>query len=119
MKIRNGFVSNSSSSSFIINGVKITNIEGDKIHEKFTWKELYDMKLSLQENKYYFDLDEKDGYIIGETNQELEDGEILELSPLTEEKKQLIVNKLKEYLNIQVNINDIKTYIQYVSNDNF
>lgn len=119
MKIRNGYVSNSSSSSFIINGAKITNEEAENINNKFSWRDLYDMNISIEQNRKYFSNEEPDGYIIGVSDQGLDDGDVLELKPLSEERKQEIVNKITECLNIQIDIENMKTYIQYISNDNY
>jgi len=119
MKIRNGFVSNSSSSSFIINGVKITNEEAENINNKFSWRDLYDMNIKLEQNRNYFCGEDPDGYIIGVSDQGLDDGNVLELKLLTEERKQEIVNKITEDLNMQIDVENMKTYIQYISNNNY
>jgi len=109
MKIRNGFVSNSSSSSFVVYGVKITDDEETKINNF--------EGLTIEDDRYFFD-GEQDGYIIGLSGGGLSDGEVCKLKNFTEEDKVKLIEKLK--LNgIERKIEDIHYYVQYISNDNY
>ncbi len=123
MKIREGFVSNSSSSSFIFRGIKITI---DKLIENFNLnkddKGLYDQIEDILE-KYELDVnptgncyDEYDynNLIVGKFSGNLNDGEITELDD-DELLDQDILNKLQS-IGLSGNL---KTYIQMISNDNY
>ena len=122
MKVRNGFVSNSSSSSFVVRGVKISK---QKLAEALGLEELddtYDIfkKPLITRNAGNYFTSDKDAYlIVGKKLMELDDGEVVAIKEYTEaqdiELKQLI--DAATHGNIQ--LEDIKTYIQYVSNDNF
>lgn len=74
MKFRNGFVSNSSSSSFLICGWKFTFINWEGV------KALLDKKDIKFLNKLGFDLDENSEDLSGELNEMCEDGGGGELS---------------------------------------
>ena len=118
MKIRSGFVSNSSSSSFIINGVKVTNkVYEDKL-EKIEWEEMRKLGLGIEPDRYYFSDDEADGYIVGLADKEPDDGAVTEITPLTEELKEKIVDQMSD-IGIEINVDDVKTYVQFISNDNY
>jgi len=74
MKIRNGFVSNSSSSSFIVHGTELSLEESSKLFvddDYYTFS--YKNNIIIKQNRYYFG-GELDGYIIGISGGELSDG---------------------------------------------
>jgi len=128
MKVRNGFVSNSSSSSFIINGVKLSNEEyGKKFYNdysdeeqddsKLTGTELNDIGLTTEADRFYSSSDEPNGFVVGVDAGGLEDG-VVEEFELTEDDKQVVVDRLMK-VGIEIKIEDVKTYIQFISNDNY
>ena len=86
MKIRQGYVSNSSSSSFVIQGIKISNEEFDKIEKNL----LND--ISYKPDRYYFSDDEPTGVIIGVKGGNMEDGCVTKIKSLTDEERQKIEN---------------------------
>jgi hypothetical protein len=111
MKIRNGFVSNSSSSSFIIQGIKISN----EIYDGLEPSKIYSNKLKTEANRYYFSDEEPDGHIIGVSLGYLEDGVIDEITPI--DKKEII--ERLEKIGINATEEEIKIYAQFISNDNY
>uniref|UniRef100_A0A6M3KYM1 Uncharacterized protein n=1 Tax=viral metagenome TaxID=1070528 RepID=A0A6M3KYM1_9ZZZZ len=144
MKIRNGFVSNSSSSSYIIRGVKLNADEVSKIiGEEAIAKEMYpddydnteDCRLSAIENAlyhltrdkidshrmnyfYYDQIDNdpnKDKFVIGEEAGELSDGEWGEIPEWDDNR---ILGKLAK-VGINATSGDLKTFAYYLSNDNY
>jgi hypothetical protein len=118
MKIRNGFVSNSSSSSFIVHGVKLSLDESSKLFsDDDYWKFSKDNKLCVEQDRFYFGGD-LEGYIVGICGGNLEDGEVIKIKNLTIEDKEKIVEKLRT-AGIEKTIDDVDIYIQYVSNDNY
>jgi hypothetical protein len=118
MKIRNGFVSNSSSSSFIVHGVKLSLDESSKLFsDDDYWKFSNDNNLCIEHDRYYFGGD-LEGYIVGISGGNLEDGEVVKIKNLTEDDKEKIVEKLKS-VGIEKTVEDVNIYVQFVSNDNY
>jgi len=130
MKIREGFVSNSSSSSFILRGTKLStediiktlNIqqeELDDFDDEYERYEFLDGKLegfSVETNGNYFGDRDYETLIVGESLGRLEDGEAVELKEYTPEDNQKLIEKFEA-----LGFKDVKlkTFVQMVSNDNF
>lgn len=134
MKIRNGFVSNSSSSSFIIRGLKLNqdelikalNISQDDIDEcddDYEISELLGSKLSdilgkdisIEPTGNYFGNQDYSTLIVGESIGRLNDGAATELKEYTEEENQKLLEKFETLGFTGI----LKTYVQMVSNDNY
>lgn len=143
MKSRSGFVSNSSSASFLLLGVVIdykTLISklGSEILNSITpedrgWKiddaiekELKDkFGLSLNRIVNYFDHDSKDTiptddmeYVLGGNmkNKSLEDGELTDITPDADEYQEM-KDKLEKF-GLEGTKANPRIFVQYVSNDN-
>ena len=127
MKSRTGFVSNSSSSSFLLRGIKIseeelnkllgTDIEdegeaywefGEVLHKK-------GVDLDTNETRYYFGGDPTHEILIGESLEDPDDGCVIEIkdNPEIDEK---IRNELAK---IGIKEPTLSTFFQYISNDNY
>jgi hypothetical protein len=131
MKVRAGFVSNSSSSSFIIRGmkmstdtiIKVLEISQDEIDEVGDDEyELFDFLSSKFEDNFsvevdgnYFGSRDFSTLIVGESIGSLEDGEVMELVDRTPEEDYVL---LKKFENLGFK-GELCTYIQMVSNDNY
>lgn len=138
MKIRNGFVSNSSSSSFVAWGVKLTKEEIEKLYPitNETDKEQFEDNIAdyvegkLTESANKDSIKGKylvvkgDGNYFGGTHKNvilaadysyLEDGEVIGID---EPDKKAIVEQLAKW-GINTTEQNIKLYVQMVSNDNY
>jgi hypothetical protein len=117
MKTRNGFVSNSSSSSFVVRGIKITDEEAENAYAEgedgYSWARKFGVQ--QESTRYYFGGDETNESIVGLSLGGLEDGDVTELS---EPDDKDITAKLLA-AGIEVGDRPIKTYVQFISNDNY
>ncbi len=129
MKVRQGFVSNSSSSSFIVRGVVITDEEATALLSK-NGKEVtedYDLRDAMDdlfpftsvlveyERCNDFDGDEETGYIIGQSLGSLEDGSFVEIREFSQEEDEALLEMLSTFGIFGV----LETYVKMVSNDNY
>jgi len=131
MKIRAGFVSNSSSSSFVLRGTKLTteeiikvlNIPQDEIDEfeedEYELYEFLGEKLigfSVEVDGNYFGGKDYSTLVVGESIGSLEDGDVEELKEYSPEENQKLIEKFEA-----LGFKDVKlkTYVQMVSNDNY
>ena len=131
MKIRTGFVSNSSSSSFIIRGIKMTSAEiiktlnisqeeidnfdnDDDIYEFLNYK-LCNLDFNVEVDGNFFGEQDYSTLIVGKSIGYLKDGVVFELPDRTPDQDKKIIEKF-EALGLKVSL---KTYIQMISNDNY
>ncbi len=132
MKIRTGFVSNSSSSSFIIRGMKLStdeiintlNISNEELDEVGT--DEYELMnflgskfpkgFEVESTGNYFGGQDYSTIVVGKSLGELQDGEVRELRDRTPEEDNEILSQL---VALGFKDKDLKTYIQMVSNDNY
>lgn len=129
MKVRQGFVSNSSSSSYIIRGVAVTEEEAialvtgskeltedyelrDAMEDLFPFMSdivAHDMRNSFDT---YGDVG---GYIVGKSLGSLDDGSFVEMRESSKEEDAEILVKLSKF-GIS---GPLKTYVKMLSTDNF
>lgn len=133
MKIRNGFVSNSSSSSFIIRGAEYTtkelieflNIESE-VQEYLEEDDLYEVMetiesklpsgLKVKPTGNIFDSYDYDNLLVGKDYGYLEDGGVVELDEHTTESDKEITDQLES---VGIKSKKLRTYVQMISNDNY
>lgn len=131
MKIRNGFVSNSSSSSFIIRGIKLHKNEiietlhipqedidkcNDDEYEIFDFLSSKFKGLSVEFDGNYFGNRDYETLVIGKNRGNFEDGEVTEYEDPTIEEDKELIQKFEE---LGFKNKKLKTYIQMISNDNY
>jgi len=128
MKIRNGFVSNSSSSSFVVRGIKISvdelakilNIGDDELPEdEYDSYEFFSEKLNeefeVEIDGNFFGGRDYNTLIVGDSLGRLDDGEVVEFKDRTPEQENELRQRFEKYGITGV----ISTYIQMISNDNY
>lgn len=126
MKIRNGFVSNSSSSSFVIRGVKLKIADlAKRLGESPTQTDLFEAlsnkfgygkgKVNIESTRYYFGGDDCNtaDVIVGVLLTDLSDGEVVEIKDPNDTS---IKPKIE---NVIGKVGKLKTYAQFIGNDNF
>ena len=133
MKIRLGFVSNSSSQSFVIYGVlvkkeELRNLLGIEINGEDSKYEAFDRiwsaldkktvsgYLTLKDTRDYFGGDETDDCVIGHKWGEMNDGCIEQIDDMSEYEKQKTLDDLKA---LGLNVDKISIFAGYISNDNY
>lgn len=135
MKVRTGFVSNSSSSSFVIRGLKLKKdyvatcvgvkpedcnfSDPTELYEAI-WCKLYNKKsgagkIAFEDTSNFFTDDISDTMIVGVELVSLDDGQVYQIPEPDDEK---IRSKISKVLGRDVK-EKLHTYIQYISNDNF
>jgi len=134
MKIRNGFVSNSSSSSFIVRGIKISykklpkdilknlpedpdggDSDGDMSYQIDEYFENKRTGLICKSTRDFFDGKVKPEVIIGIEVGDFEDGVVFEIED-TMNIDEKVISKLKK---LGIEAEKLSTFVQYISNDNY
>lgn len=122
MKVREGFVSNSSSSSFVLRGIEIKEKELAKIWDidtksedlfELLYSEAHKRKLMIESTRDYFDGEPTGKVVIGKDLGELPDGVVVGLKTPNDVD---IKNLLKTN---NIPSKELTTFVQYVSNDNY
>lgn len=133
MKIRNGFVSNSSSSSFILRGAEYTTKElieslaiESEVQEYIEEDDLYEVMeairsklptgLQVEPTGNMFDSYDYDNLLVGKDYGYLEDGGVVELDEHTPESDKEITDQLES---VGIKSKKLRTYVQMISNDNY
>ena len=134
MKIRSGFVSNSSSSSFVLRGIKIKKsrlasllkvegpfeVEGDYFYALEQALKKQKINLNVESARCFFDDDEKKtgDVLIGKKLKECEDGKVTEYSddPV---RDGAIKGQMIEMGMCEAEFDQLSYFFQYVSNDNY
>jgi hypothetical protein len=131
MKIRNGFVSNSSSSSFVLRGAKFNvseilealNMSKDELVEfdddKYEIFEFFQDQLKdfcVEPTGNFFGEQDYDNLLVGDSIGHLPDGSVTELKEYTKEENDDLIKRLEEF---GFKTPKISTYAQMVSNDNY
>ncbi len=137
MKVRTGFVSNSSSSSFVVRGIEMkkqhvadclgiqeSECDFEDMGALFDaiWSATYKKKLgygkgslTIEDTRDFFSDDHTETIIVGVNLASLEDGQVCQLS---EPDDDTIREKISKLLGRDID-EKLHTYIQYVSNDNY
>ena len=119
MKIRNGFVSNSSSSSFVIRGVTVKletlGVESeDELYKLISQKR---SKIKYESNRYYFGGEQTGEIILGYDVLNPDDGTVSEISDSKLVEKDALIKE--ELAKFGIEVKELSTFFQYVSNDNY
>jgi len=118
MKTRNGFVSNSSSQSFVIRGLLISDEElersGCDMEDPLSWGYKHDMAIHSTRN--YFVGSHEGKYVIGKETMDMEDGDVISLPPNPDDEE---VRKSISALGIELGDRELQWHIQFISNDNY
>ena len=131
MKIRHGFVSNSSSSSFVLRGIRIKKSrlasllnmevpteegEDDGSFEQELKKRK--IKLDVETTRCFFDGETTKDLLIGKKLKECEDGEVAEY-PDDLVKDASITEEMIAMGMLESECDQLSYFFQYVSNDNY
>jgi len=120
MKYRIGFVSNSSSQSFIIRGTRIKKADLYKTMGVNTYDDLWSafrgISLRVEDTRDFFDGEETDDCVVGADLGGLDDGIICEI-PATYDDTSLIAELNK--IGVKVTPDQLSTFVQFISNDNY